>query len=600
MDCLHCSCTHAELEACTLPLGPRGEVGPSLGGHAPVRLVRRLGTGVLGTLYLAERPGGGPSVAVKVLHPHLAERPGVRERLQAEALAAHRVRHPRVAQVLDVHVLRSGRPCLLLEHAEGTSLCQRPLPVAPEEAVELLGQVLEGLEAVHALGLVHRDVRPAHVLVAEGAEGTPQVKLLDLGVAGVLAECLAEEERERGHVPGAPAYLAPEQWVRAEPDGRADLYAVAVLGYRLLTGRLPLGGGGRRDEMLHGRAPMRPVPPHTLNERIPPALSAALLQALALHPEERFASARALRAALRQALRRPGTRPQPAPAELHVALEDSERPGLWLARVGDVSPEGLFVHRGAPLPPLGTRLRAELALNGWVLACRCDVVRHVAGEEARTWLGGTGFYVAFAEPLEDVRRLVAQALVGAPEEGADPELALLLARALPCSRNPYRLLALPSEADFTSVHKSAARAERRLSAFLSRPLPPGQRQSLQELLGKVQAARRTLGEPLQRLGFDAAHGNLQGVARCLEAGVPEEALERLRHAYLSTRLGTESRARALAGEALMMEAQGERQRALERYTQALALDPLNRSLHESYRRVRQRLRSSETEVTPVV
>lgn len=600
MDCLHCSSTHTELEACTLPLGPRGEVGPSLGGHEPVRLVRRLSTGVLGTLYLGERPGGGPTVAVKVLHPHLAERPGVRERLLSEALAAHRVRHPRVARVLDVHVLRSGCPCLLLEYAEGTSLCQWPLPMAPEEAVELLEQVLEGLEAVHALGLVHRDLRPAHVLVAEGAEGTRQVKLLDVGVAGVLAACLTEEERKRGHVPGSPAYLAPEQWVRAECDGRADLYSVAVLGYRLVTGRLPLGGGGRRDEMLHGRAPTRPVPPHTLNERIPPALSAVLLQALAVHPGERFASARALRAALRQALWRPGTRPQAAPAELHVALEDSERPGLWLARVGDVSPEGFFAHRGAPLPPLGTRLRAELALNGWVLACKCDVVRHVAGEEARTWLGGTGFYVAFAEPLEDVRRLVAQALAGVPEEGADPELARLLARVLPCSRNPYRLLALPAEADFAAVHEGARRAERRLSAFLSRPLPPGQRQSLQELLGRVQAARRTLGEPLQRLGFDAAHGNLQGVARCLEAGVPEEALERLRHAFLSTRPGLEVRARGLAEEALLLEAQGERQAALARYAQALALDPLNRSLHESQRRLQRRLRSSEAEVTPVM
>lgn len=580
---------------CTRPEGsPCDSEALSGMGHGPLVLARKLGTGALGTVYLAEHPSNGARFAVKVLHSHLAAHEAVLQRFYAEGRSLQHLIHPSVVRVLDVRQAPSGHHCMLMEYAEGTPLSQLPLPLPPAEAVFLLSQVLEGLEAAHAGGAVHRDLKPENLILTTTREGERRVRILDFGMSATLSAALSEEELSAGMVVGSPAYLAPELWVRAEPDGRADLYALAVLGYRLLTGRLPFGGGGRMGEMLLVHKPTKPLPPHVIEDRVPQALSAVLMQAMSLRPDDRFVSARSFRAALHEAMRRPAFGCM-APPAFRVRLEDPEGLGLRPVFVNDVSEEGLRIACDGKLPRLGARLQAELSLNGWALECACDVVRLLPAQEARTWGGRQGYILHFAEPSEDVRRLVAQALAPPPAEPQpDAELALLLSRAAACSKDPYTLLSVHPHADFSEVLQRVTQAERRLEPFWRRPLPTEQRQALEALRGKLEMARRTLGEPMARARFDASRGNFRGVARCLATGIQPSAVERLRQAFLATRPDAEAKARAVFDEGIILEAQNVLDGALSRYAEALRMDPLNVSLHRYYQSLVQRMRSATT------
>ncbi len=559
-------------------------------GYGPLVLVRKLGAGALGTVYLAEHSSTGVHFAVKVLHPHLAHNPAVLQRFYAEARSVQGVVHPSVARVLDVRPSPSGHHCMLMEYVHGTPLSRLPLPLPPGEAVALLSQALEGLEAAHACGVVHRDLKPENLVLTLDRDGERRVKLVDFGMAGALSAGLTPEEMGEGMVVGSPGYLAPELWLRAEPDGRADLYALAVVGYRLLTGRLPFGGGGRMGEMLLVHKATRPLSPHALEARVPVALSAALMQAMALRPDERFVNARAMRAALAESLRRPAFGCM-APAAFRVRVEDAPGLGLQPVFVNDVSEDGLRIACDGTLPRLGARLALELSLNGWVLATCADVVRLLPAEEACTWGGRQGYIVQFSEPSEDLYRLIAQAL--APPQAApepDAELAQLLARAATCGQDPYSLLAIHPHADFAEVLRRVALAERRLEPFWQRPLPIEQRLSLEALQGRLELARKTLGDPLARARFDASRGNFQGVARCLSAGVSASALARLRQAFLATRPEVGHRSQALFDKGIVLEAQNVLEAALDRYTQALRMDPLNLALHRYYQSLARRMR----------
>ncbi|WP_187344904.1 serine/threonine-protein kinase [Cystobacter ferrugineus] len=561
-------------------------------GYGPLVFVRKLGTGALASVYLAEHPSSGALFAVKVLHPHLARTPAVLQRFYAEARTLKHLVHPNVTRVLDVRQAPNGHHCMLMEYVDGLPLSRLPLPLPPAEVVFLLLQVLEGLEAAHSQGIVHRDLKPENLVLTTGRDGTRRVKILDFGMASTLAEGFSPEELAAGMVVGSPAYLAPELWVRAEPDGRADLYSLAVLGYRLLTGRLPFGGGGRMGEMLLVHKPSVPLAPHQLDEQVPIALSAVVMQALALRPDDRFASARAFRAALNEAMRRPAFGCM-APAAFQVRVEGAGGQGLVPVFVNDVSDDGLRIACDGELPRLGARLEVELSLNGWVLACMGDVVRLLPAEEARTWGGRQGFILHFSEPSEDVRRLIAQALAPPPPETPpDPELAQLLARAGACGQDPYSLLSIPPHADFAEVLRRLALAERRLEPFWHRQLPAEQRQALEALHGRLEAARRTLGEPLARARFDASRGNFHGVAHCLAAGVPHASVNRLRQAFLAARPDAEEHARELFDKGVVLEAQHVLDGALARYTEALRVDPLNVSIHRYYHSLARRVHAS--------
>ncbi|MDY7227501.1 serine/threonine-protein kinase [Hyalangium rubrum] len=575
--------------------------------HGPLILERLLGTGATGTVYLACHPPSGARFAVRVLHPHLASNPHVRSRFYVEANVASRVVHRHIARVLDARPGPGGLPCLLMEYVSGEPLSCLPLPLSPAETVGLLSQVLEGLEVAHARGVVHCDLKPDNLFLTQDARGQRRVKVLDFGMASVLASGFSKKELASGMSLGSPAYMAPEQWETTAADVRVDVYALAVLGYRLLTGRLPYGRG-RMGEVLLGQQEIRPPAPHVLDPRVPQALSVVVMQALSRRPEERFPSARAFRFALEESVRNApkeavtleAAAPRAAaPSGLRVRVGCLGSPEPRVVRASDVSAEGLFIAFDGPPPPLASRLPMELSFQGQAVICAGDVVRHVSQDEAHAWGVSAGFFVHFAEPSRALRTLISHTRAGPAEPPADAELAQLLSRTAALGRDPYMLLGLPPSASFDEVRQRADSALRRLEGFWRRTLPTSQRQELETLRAHVESARRTLGEPLARVGFDALRGNPHGIARCIAMGLTDREVEPLRRAYLSARPGTEERARAFFSQGRTLETQNSAKAAVECYAQALALDPLNLTWQRHYWALQRRLRPMTTTVPTV-
>jgi serine/threonine protein kinase len=575
--------------------------------HGPLILERMLGVGAVGSVYLAMHPPTGTRFAVKLLHPHMAANPAVRARFFAEAQAASRIIHRNVMRVLDVRPGPRELPTLLMEYAEGEPLSFLPVPLAPVDVITLLIQVLEGLDAAHAHGVVHCDLKPDNLLLTRDAQGQRQVKVLDFGMASVLAASCSQQELASGVLLGSPAYMAPEQWAGAAPDPRMDVYALGVIAYRLLTGRLPFGRGHTVQGRIQQQE-VRPLAPHTLDARISQVLSLVVLQAIAYRPEERFPTARDFQLALVQAQRhvaRPTLKqyasvpPAQEPSGLQVRVGGLGSAEPRAVRASDITAEGLFIAFAQTPPPLAARLPLELTFQGRTLLCTGDVVRHVSQEEARAWGGSSGFFIHFAEPTADLSALIAQVRASTGEPQPDPELAQLLARTAALGKDPYVFLGLPPSASFDEVRQRADAALRRLESFWQKPLPSSQRKELERLRARVEAARRTLGDPLTRAGFDASKGNVHGIARCIAAGLTEEAIEPIRRVMLAARPGTEAHARSFFIQAHSLEAQNALKPALDCYAQALAMDPLNLVGQRRYWALQRRMRPMTTSIPAI-
>jgi serine/threonine-protein kinase len=215
--------------------------GDLIGGK--YRIVRLIGDGGMGSVYEARHEGLRTQVALKFLHEDLSGRPGLSERFLQEARVAATIRSPHVAHVTDVDVGPNGQPYLVMELLSGESLQQRldrdqklPLGIAVDFAL----QIASGLEAAHAIGVVHRDLKPDNVFVTPGTGG-PLLKLIDFGIAK-----LYENQRgltRAGVVMGTAEYMPPEQlYAASDVDGRADVYAVGVMLFEMLSGRRPADG----------------------------------------------------------------------------------------------------------------------------------------------------------------------------------------------------------------------------------------------------------------------------------------------------------------------------------------------------------------------
>lgn len=219
------------------------EAGHLLGGK--YRIVRRIGVGGMGSVYEAKHAGLGTPVAIKVLLPQLAKVPTVADRFRREAQVSATLKSPHVIQVTDVDQLPDGRPYLVMELLVGESLedlLEKSKTLSREEAVDLGLQILLGLECAHALGVVHRDLKPGNVFLDTRGEGRV-AKLLDFGVAKVKATPEFQALTRPGMVMGTPEYMAPEQAFSADQaDARSDIYSVGVMLYEMLSGALPAEG----------------------------------------------------------------------------------------------------------------------------------------------------------------------------------------------------------------------------------------------------------------------------------------------------------------------------------------------------------------------
>jgi serine/threonine-protein kinase len=272
------------------------------------RLERRLGVGGMSTVQLAFDTRLERYVAVKLLAEHLAEDSSFVARFRREALAAARLVHPNVVQVFDFGLdEETNRNFIVMEHVDGHS-CAEILKdhgrLDPRDAVDVLVQACKGLDYAHRNGVIHRDVKPGNLLRSH--EGV--VKLADFGIAKAAED---SEITKAGSVLGTAAYLSPEQ-ARGEKAGPpADLYALGVVSYQLLTGRLPYEAASLTDlARLQESGP--PPGPHDVEPSVPVELSEAVLKALHPLPEGRYEGALEMGDALRDGLR--GIAPEPTDA----------------------------------------------------------------------------------------------------------------------------------------------------------------------------------------------------------------------------------------------------------------------------------------------
>ncbi len=234
----------------------------------------------------------GRPVAVKILHDNLARDPGFLERFRLEAVAAARLSHPAVVRVFDTGV-DDGVCFIVMELFEGENLARiltERKRLDPSEAAAIAQTVLDALGHAHREGVVHRDVKPSNVLVGGGGA----VKVTDFGIAKAA---FAGDITTTGKLLGTALYLAPEQVADQPADHRADLYALGIVLYEMLTGWPPF-----KAETDLATATMRltqdPRPPGALRAGIPRPLERVVMRALARDPEERFQSAEEMRAAL--------------------------------------------------------------------------------------------------------------------------------------------------------------------------------------------------------------------------------------------------------------------------------------------------------------
>jgi serine/threonine protein kinase len=285
------------------------------------RLQGRLGFGGMSTVHLATDLRLERQVAVKLLAEHLAEDPTFVSRFQREAQAAARLVHPNIVQVFDSGLdERTGQHFIVMEYIEGQS-CAEILRddgwVEVEEAVAIIEQACEGLHYAHRHGVVHRDVKPGNLLRSREGE----VKLADFGIAKATEQSSITQV---GSVLGTAAYLAPEQARGEEAGPRADLYALGVVTYQLIAGRLPYEATSLTELALKQQQE-EPATLDTLVAAVSPELADAVAIALALDPRERYATARDMGRAITDALRgippeEPATGARGAPATQATSL----------------------------------------------------------------------------------------------------------------------------------------------------------------------------------------------------------------------------------------------------------------------------------------
>lgn len=263
-----------------------------------------LGHGGMGVVYRVRHRALARLFAAKLIHSRVAEDPAFLERFSREAEALGKLKHPDIVDVTDFGVDRDGtaRPYLIMEYLEGQTLQERLRkgPLAADDALPVFRAIAAAIDHAHEHGVLHLDLKPGNVLLVDGPDNHSIPKILDFG----LAQFLTTGPDERSHAPavqpiGSPAYMAPELLDGSAPGSSADIYALGVLMYEVLTGRRPFDGS--TAEILEQQRHAEPPAASSIDTAIPPEVSAALMALLAKQPTARPATAVAAVALVRDA-----------------------------------------------------------------------------------------------------------------------------------------------------------------------------------------------------------------------------------------------------------------------------------------------------------
>jgi serine/threonine protein kinase len=271
--------------------------GDLVGGVVAERyhILKKLGEGGMGAVYLGEHVKMGRKSAIKVMSAQMANDAEAIARFNREAANASRINHPNVCAIYDFGETADGLIYLAMEFIEGGSLgavLDQGGAIPAKRAAAILFQTADALQAAHDLGIVHRDLKPDNIMLARGRDGADIVKVVDFGIAKAMTGEEGQKVTKTGLVVGTPEYMSPEQLSGDVLDGRSDIYSLALVYYRMVTGTLPFDADNTQEMMIK-RLTDEPRSLGTVRPDLgaPPALEDAIRRALARMPGDRYTSA---------------------------------------------------------------------------------------------------------------------------------------------------------------------------------------------------------------------------------------------------------------------------------------------------------------------
>ena len=326
-------------------------------------VLKKLGEGGMGQVYLAEHVKMGRKSAVKVMNPGMVHDADAISRFNREAANASRINHPNVAGIYDFGETSEGLIYLAMEFIEGeslTSLVEKNGALLPARAADIARQAADGLSVAHDMGIVHRDLKPDNIMIAKNRDGSDCVKVVDFGIAKAAG---AENQKvtKTGLVVGTPEYMSPEQLAGDKLGGQSDIYSLALVAFNMLTGKLPFEGETAQESMImrltdepKSLAMMKP------DTSWSPEVQAVMGKALQRRAADRYQNARDFGVALWQAVDRMPKQPA-AGATMMIGAADGatamiaappktrldSSPALPLAEPVVPSPTPAPVHAGA-------------------------------------------------------------------------------------------------------------------------------------------------------------------------------------------------------------------------------------------------------------
>ncbi|HSA93861.1 MAG TPA: serine/threonine-protein kinase, partial [Terriglobales bacterium] len=274
-------------------------------------IVEKIGAGGMGSVYRAKHLAFNEVRAIKVVSSRLLEDESLLRRFKTEAIVTRKLQHPNAVRVDDLDTTDDGRPFIVMEFVQGRDLrkvIEQEGPMPAGRALGIIRQVCAALDAAHALGITHRDIKPDNILLVKQPDGSETVKVLDFGIAkvreGAMDVGAGYTATKTGMVVGTPQYLSPEQALGKSGDaidGRSDLYSLGIVLYEMLTGQLPFESDTPMGLLLHHIQTV-PRAPHEVRPDlgISPGLSAVLMRALEKNRDLRFQTAGEMLRALEQ------------------------------------------------------------------------------------------------------------------------------------------------------------------------------------------------------------------------------------------------------------------------------------------------------------
>jgi eukaryotic-like serine/threonine-protein kinase len=263
------------------------------------QIVEKLGAGGMGAVYKARQPSMNRLVAIKVLHAKYLSRDDLVSRFRREARSMSQLTHPNTAHVYKYGQLDDGSCYFVMDYLDGHTIAQevrRNGPLDPDRAIYIMAQVCGALQEAHQAGIIHRDMKPENIFLTKQAGTADFPKVLDFGLAKVTEKQMGTRSimhlTQHGTIFGTPEFMSPEQALGAPLDQRSDIYALGLILYEMLTGKLPFDVTGKR-EIMTAQVKTPPIP---LSKRRPgksfsPDLDAVIAKAIAKNPADRFQSA---------------------------------------------------------------------------------------------------------------------------------------------------------------------------------------------------------------------------------------------------------------------------------------------------------------------